>query len=73
MNLNGRSQARKDINLNRCERSSLGRWLLERRGRDGALLSVRIAVTPANRRLLRAMRAEELKAWRLADASDRCA
>ncbi len=41
--------------------------LLNQRSKDGSLLSVRIPVTRANRRLLRALRAAELTAWQAAD------
>jgi hypothetical protein len=39
------------------------RRLLQKRYRDGSLLSVRLPVTPANRRLLRALRAAEMVTW----------
>jgi hypothetical protein len=37
--------------------------LLNKRSGDGALMSVRIPVTPANRQLLRELRAAELAFW----------
>jgi len=47
------------------ENGKLRRWL--KRSRDGSLWSVRIPVTRANRRLLRAVRLAELAAWEAAD------
>ncbi|MHC1764138.1 MAG: hypothetical protein AB9869_07510 [Verrucomicrobiia bacterium] len=47
--------------MNRPEHPACGR--MARPEKDMALASVRIPVTAANRRLLRALRAAELAAW----------
>jgi hypothetical protein len=48
-----------------------GGSLLERRAKGGALLSIRVPVTLANRSLLRTLRAEEQAAWEALEGEEK--